>query len=80
MQPSYIEYSAKVEHPDRFELNSVAAQIEQSRCSVFRGILIYLNLGFYTKHTKVPYNFIIIISLYPFPRNINSEMQMYYFF
>ena len=24
------EYSAKVEHPDRFELNSAAAQIEQS--------------------------------------------------
>ena len=24
------EYSAKVEHPDRFELNSVTAQIEQS--------------------------------------------------
>lgn len=25
-----IEYSAKDEHPDRFELNSAAAQIEQS--------------------------------------------------
>ena len=24
------EYSAKVEHPDRFELNSTTAQIEQS--------------------------------------------------
>ena len=24
------EYSAKVEHPDRFELNSATAQIEQS--------------------------------------------------
>ena len=25
-----FEYSAKVEHPDRFELNSATAQIEQS--------------------------------------------------
>lgn len=25
-----IEYSAKVEHPDRFELNSATAKIEQS--------------------------------------------------
>ena len=25
-----VEYSAKVEHPDRFELNSSTAQIEQS--------------------------------------------------
>lgn len=26
----YYEYSAKVEHPDRFELNSATAKIEQS--------------------------------------------------
>ena len=26
----YFEYSAKVEHPDRFELNSATAKIEQS--------------------------------------------------
>ena len=27
---NYNEYSAKVEHPDRFELNSATAKIEQS--------------------------------------------------
>ena len=30
VQNRFTEYSAKDEHPDRFELNSATAQIEQS--------------------------------------------------